>query len=163
MGWALRRAALADLDAIMVIETSTFGSDAWSIDAMRGDLGSIHTFYLVAERDDESRAVDGYAGLLTPAGADEGDIQTIAVAESARRSGLGRALMNALIGEARKRGVREIFLEVRADNPAARTLYESLGFDEIATRPKYYQPDGVDAVVMRLSVPDPVTRPAVGT
>ena len=162
MGWALRRADLADLDAIMALETTTFGTDAWSVDAMRGDLGSVHTFYLVAERDDETKAVEGYAGLLAPAGADEGDIQTIAVVESARRGGLGRALMNALIGEARKRGARELFLEVRADNPSARTLYQSLGFEEIATRPKYYQPDGVDAVVMKLRIPDAVTRPAVG-
>lgn len=163
MGWILRRAGLDDLDAIMAIETSTFTTDAWSVDAMRGDLGSVHTFYLVAERDDESRAVDGYAGLLAPAGAGEGDIQTIAVAASARRGGLGRALMNALIGEARRRGAREIFLEVRADNPAARNLYGGLGFEEIATRPKYYQPDGVDAVVMKLRIPDPATRPAAHT
>jgi len=162
MGWILRRATPDDLDAIMAIETSTFTTDAWSAEAMRGDLGGIHTYYLVAERDDDSRAIDGYAGLLAPAGASNGDIQTIAVAEPARRGGLGRALMNALIGEARRRGAREIFLEVRADNPPARILYESLGFEGIATRPKYYQPDGVDAVVMRLRVPDPVTRPAVG-
>jgi [ribosomal protein S18]-alanine N-acetyltransferase len=44
---------------------------------------------------------------------------------------------------------------VRADNPGARALYESLGFAEIAVRPNYYQPDGVDAVIMRLAVPDP--------
>jgi ribosomal-protein-alanine acetyltransferase len=163
MGWLLRRATLDDLESIMAIETSTFGTDAWSTEAMRSDLGSVHTFYLVAERVDDSRSVDGYAGLLAPAGADEGDIQTIAVSESSRRGGLGRSLMNALIGEARKRGAREIFLEVRADNPPARTLYADLGFEEIATRPKYYQPDGVDAVVMKLRIPDPVTRPAVGT
>jgi len=46
-----------------------------------------------------------------------------------------------------------VFLEVRADNPGARSLYETLGFAEIAVRPKYYQPDGVDAVIMRLAVP----------
>lgn len=162
MGWALRRATVDDLEAIMAIETSTFRSDAWSAEAMRSDLGSVHSFYLVAQRDDGSKVVDGYAGLLAPAGAEEADIQTIAVAEGARRSGLGRAMMNALIGEARKRGVRELFLEVRADNPPARSLYESLGFEEIATRPKYYQPDGVDAVVMTLRIPDAETRLAAG-
>jgi N6-L-threonylcarbamoyladenine synthase/ribosomal-protein-alanine N-acetyltransferase len=48
-----------------------------------------------------------------------------------------------------------VFLEVRADNPGARALYESLGFAEIAVRPDYYQPDGVDAVIMRLADPEP--------
>ena len=42
--------------------------------------------------------------------------------------------MHALITEARRRHVAEIFLEVRADNPIARALYESLGFEEIGVR-----------------------------
>jgi ribosomal-protein-alanine N-acetyltransferase len=69
--------------------------------------------------------------------------------------------MHALIGEARKRGANEIFLEVRADNPAAHHLYETLGFEDIAVRVAYYQPDGVDAIVMRLTIPEPHTEPAV--
>ena len=94
---------------------------------------------------------------FAPRGAGEGDIQTIAVAPRARRHGLGRALMLALIGEARNRAAREVFLEVRADNPGAQTLYRALGFEEIGVRPRYYQPDGVDAIVMRLAVPTPET------
>lgn len=41
---------------------------------------------------------------------------------------------------------------MRADNPAAESLYVSEGFTEIARRPRYYQPDDVDAVVMRLDL-----------
>jgi ribosomal-protein-alanine N-acetyltransferase len=52
-------------------------------------------------------ALDGYAGLFAPRVGTR-DIQTIAVAETARRGGLGRALMNALIGEARTRR-KEVF------------------------------------------------------
>ena len=40
-------------------------------------------------------------------------------------------------------------LEVRADNGAARRLYERHGFAEVSVRRRYYQPEGVDAVVMR--------------
>jgi ribosomal protein S18 acetylase RimI-like enzyme len=68
--------------------------------------------------------------------------------------------MLALVGEARKRGAREVFLEVRADNPGAQTLYRSLGFEQIGVRPRYYQPDDVDAIVMRLTVPTPETTTA---
>ncbi|MFT4123455.1 MAG: ribosomal protein S18-alanine N-acetyltransferase [Microbacteriaceae bacterium] len=142
----IRRAGAGDLAAIMAIETTTFADDAWSAETMRAELASEHAFYLV---DDEGGAVVGYAGLLAPAGASEGDIQTIAVAAAARGRGRGRALMDALGAEARRRGVRELFLEVRADNPLARSLYASLGFERIAERPHYYQPDDVAAIVMR--------------
>ena len=168
MTWKLRRATEADLDPIMELETSTFTSDAWSPTAMLSDLRSRHCYYLVAERLDEPAlidgavTIDGYAGLFAPEGAQEGDIQTIAVATSARRGGLGRTLMLALITEATKRGARELFLEVRADNPHAQHLYETLGFEEIAVRVAYYQPDGVDANVMRLAIEAPRLRPAVG-
>ena len=45
-----------------------------------------------------------------------------------------------------------MLLEVRADNPAAQALYAQHGFEAIAVRPRYYQPDDVDAVVMRAEV-----------
>jgi ribosomal-protein-alanine N-acetyltransferase len=40
-------------------------------------------------------------------------------------------------------------LEVREDNPRARQLYSRHGFTEVGVRRGYYQPSGVDAVVMR--------------
>ena len=141
----------------MRLERDTFGSDAWSAESMRSELESPHTHYLVAHPLDASGEIDGYAGLLAPSGATEADIQTIAVAGRARRRGLGRTLMNALIAEARERGAREVFLEVRADNPGAIELYRGLGFEQLAVRAAYYQPDGVDALVMRLRLGQPET------
>jgi len=156
----LRRARPADLDAVMALERTIFVNDAWSADAMRRELGAPHTYYLVAVDDTRPEAVFGYAGLLAPPGSGQGDIQTIAVDEAHRGAGLGRALMHALIAEARRRRAAELFLEVRADNPVAQGLYESLGFTAIGVRRGYYQPDGVDAVTMRLDVPPAVTMPA---
>ncbi len=161
MTWQLRRATPADLDAIMPLETGIFGTDAWSAESMRSELASPHAYYLVAERLADAVIV-GYAGLLAPQGGEEGDIQTIAVAESDRRGGLGRTLIQSLVAEARKRGAAQVFLEVRADNGGAQHLYETLGFVAIAERPGYYQPDNVDAIVMKYDIPVPVTRPAVG-
>jgi ribosomal-protein-alanine N-acetyltransferase len=158
--WQLRRATIDDVPAIMELEQSTFTTDAWSEKSMRSEVAGEYGYYLVAFEPEHPERIDAYAGLLAPRGAIEGDIQTIAVAPAARRSGLGRTLMLALIGEARKRGAREVFLEVRADNPGAQTLYRQLGFDEIGVRPRYYEPDGVDALVMRLVVPDPETTVA---
>lgn len=159
MSRMLRRADVADLDAIMVLERATFTDDAWPADAMRRELGSAHTYYLVAVDDTEPGAVHGYAGLLAGEGTGEGDIQTIAVAPEHRGTGLGRVLMRTLIDEARRRGAERLFLEVRADNPVARGLYTSLGFVEVGVRPRYYR-HGIDAVVMRLDVPPAVAAPA---
>ena len=150
----IRRATLDDLDAIMHLETSTFASDAWSRGSMRAELGSRHGYYLVVDGEHQhpDAGIAGYAGLLAPAGSGQADIQTIAVAPDARRHGLGRALVVALLDEARAREAAEVFLEVRADNPNAQALYTSLGFEQIAVRPQYYQPDGVDAHIMRLAL-----------
>ena len=155
MTWQLRRAGVGDLDAIMAIESSVFGSDAWSKPTMRAELGDQNGYYLVAFPPGDPTQIDGYAGLRAPPKAPQADIQTIAIVETARRAGLGRVLMLRLIDEARERGATEVFLEVRADNPSAQALYAKLGFDELAVRPRYYQPDGVDAIVMRLTIPAP--------
>ncbi|WP_230764788.1 ribosomal protein S18-alanine N-acetyltransferase [Agromyces mediolanus] len=164
MSVLLRRARPDDLGAIMRLERDTFTDDAWPADAMRRELASEHGYYLVAvdgetDADAAPDAVFGYAGLLAPLGSGQGDIQTIAVEPAHRGAGLGRVLMQALIAEARRREAVHVFLEVRADNPVARGLYASLGFTELGVRPRYYR-NGVDAVLMRLEVPQPVTGPA---
>jgi ribosomal-protein-alanine acetyltransferase len=147
--WSVRPARESDLDAIMALETAIFVNDAWSPSAMHSELTGEHGFYLVAE---QGGRVVGYAGLRAPRGAQDADVQTIAVASDARGLGLGRELMHRLIGEARDRRALKVFLEVRADNPRAHGLYRSLGFDDIAVRPRYYQPDDVDAIVMALEL-----------
>ena len=155
MTWQLRRAGAEDLDALMAIEHELFGTDAWSSESMAAEIADRHGYYLVAFPVGRPEQIDGYAGLRAPLREPQADIQTIAVVPSARRNGLGRVLMLSLIEEARQRGAREIFLEVRADNPGAQSLYDSLGFEGIAVRPRYYQPDGVGAIFMRLSIPEP--------
>ena len=153
MTWQLRRAHAGDLDGIMALETRLFENDAWSAEGMLRDMTDPDCYYLVAVPPDEPDRIEAYAGLLAPFGALEGDIQTIAVTETARRHGLGGTLVQSLVTEARKRGIREVFLEVRADNPGAQRVYLRLGFEEIGVRRGYYQPDNVDALVMRLAVP----------
>lgn len=148
----LRDAEVSDLDAIMALEAVTFPTDAWSRDGMLAELASPHTVYLLVTSDDELVA---YAGLSAPLGSGQADIQTIAVDATHRRLGIGTLLVEQLLAVARDRGAAEVFLEVRADNPGARALYERHGFVEIAVRPRYYQPDNVDAVVMRARIDRP--------
>jgi ribosomal-protein-alanine acetyltransferase len=145
----LRTALPADLDAIMALERASFPTDAWSAAMMREELVSPHGWYVV---DEEAGRLVGYAGLRAVKSAKDADVQTIAIAEAARGRGRGRSLLRALLDEAARRGVAEVFLEVRADNPVAQALYASEGFLEIGRKPRYYQPDDVDAVVMKLDV-----------
>lgn len=148
-GVTVRKATLDDLDDIMALERATFPSDAWSRELMASELVAGHTHYVVMHAGDELVA---YGGVSSPEGIELADIQTLAVASTRRRSGLGTALLLTLLDAARDRGAREVLLEVRADNPAAQALYAQHGFEAIAVRPRYYQPDDVDAVVMRAEV-----------
>jgi N6-L-threonylcarbamoyladenine synthase len=158
MTWQLRRAKPADVEAIMALETHIFENDAWSTEMMARDVADPGCYYLVAFPPDAPDHIVAYAGLQAARRSPESDIQTIAVAEEARGQGLGRVLMLSLITEARKRGARETFLEVRADNPGAQHLYRSLGFEDLGVRRGYYQPDNVDAIVMRLPIPPAQTQ-----
>jgi ribosomal-protein-alanine acetyltransferase len=145
----LRTATLDDLPAIMDLERSSFPTDAWSEQTMGTEIASLHNVYLV---DIEGDRVVGYGGVRALQGSADSDIQTIALDTSVRGQGRGRALLRALIVTALERGARELFLEVRDDNIPAQTLYASEGFTELGRRPRYYQPDNVDAVIMRLDL-----------
>jgi ribosomal-protein-alanine acetyltransferase len=143
----LRPVAAGDLDPIMAIETASFPTDAWSAAMMRTTLADRDAVAVAAV---DGETVVGYAAVLAPQGAGDADVLTIAVAGPARGQGTGRALLTRLIEAATDRGAQRVFLEVRADNPVAQGLYASAGFGVVGRRPRYYQPDGVDAIVMRL-------------
>ncbi|WP_344896391.1 ribosomal protein S18-alanine N-acetyltransferase [Nonomuraea antimicrobica] len=140
----------ADLPEVMAIEQATFPLDAWSEGMMRGELAEMPRtrHYVVALVDGE---IVAYAGLA--AAADQADVQTIAVLERHQGAGIGSAMLTALLAEAGRRGAREIFLEVRADNPRAQAVYRHFGFEEIGTRRRYYD-DGTDAIMMRRGLGD---------
>ncbi len=60
--------------------------------------------------------------------ADDCLLEDLFVREEARGSGLGRALVEAVVDLARERGCRRVELDVNEGNAAALALYESLGF-----------------------------------
>jgi ribosomal-protein-alanine N-acetyltransferase len=93
---------------------------------------------------------DGF--LLWRIAGPEAELLTLAVDPARRRAGIGRVLALRFLAAARNAGAVEAFLEVAADNDAARALYTATGFAEIGRRPRYYaRPDGsaLDAIVMR--------------
>jgi len=143
----LREMSKADMAAIMALEQELFPEDAWTPEMFAAEFAQPPTarLYLVAE---EGNALIGYAGMMFACGS-QADVVTLAVAPARWGHGTGTALLAALVDEAEKRGCEEVLLEVREDNPRARRLYLRHGFTEIGIRRGYYQPSGVDAVVMR--------------
>lgn len=90
--------------------------------------------------------------LLGRIAADEAELLTLAVHPDARRKGLGRRLLREFEARAAAAGAVTAFLEVAADNAAARALYAAAGWDEAGRRRGYYRRPGaraVDAVVLR--------------
>lgn len=146
-GVVLRPMRWWDVEPVMALERELFGDEAWSPAMFWSELAQHETrHYLVAC--DDAGAIVGYAGLCVyPA---ESYVQTMAVAEAAQGAGIGTGLLAALLDEVLRRGRDTVLLEVRADNDRAQSLYRRFGFLPVGVRRGYYQPSGVDAVVMVL-------------
>lgn len=84
--------------------------------------------------------------------AGEAEVLTIAVDPTARRQGHGAALLSQLEEQARAHGADAIFLEVAANNTAARALYDRAGYCQVGLRAGYYKnatAAPVDAAVLK--------------
>ena len=96
---------------------------------------------------DENGTVLAYVGMTYAA--DEGSITNVATHPAARRQGLGRAVVQALMKEGAALGLADIYLEVRLSNAPAIALYESLGFSVVGTRKNFYRHPTEDALLMK--------------
>jgi ribosomal-protein-alanine N-acetyltransferase len=97
---------------------------------------------LVAE---EQSVIAGFAIALELA--PHWELETIVVDEGRRQTGIGSQLLAALMSLAKERAAREMTLEVRESNSAARGLYEQLGFSVQARRRRYYHDPEEDAII----------------
>jgi len=75
----------------------------------------------------------------------EGELESIVVARKYRRQGVGQALCDWLLHAL---ATREVRLEVRESNTAARAMYAALGFEDVGLRRKYYSQPVEDAILM---------------
>jgi len=84
----------------------------------------------------------------------EAHVLNLCVVPIQRGSGLASRLLRSLLKSAATLGAREVFLEVRRSNHAARTLYEKEGFNRIAIRQNYYNAEQgrEDAVLYALTL-----------
>ncbi|MBN1173276.1 MAG: ribosomal protein S18-alanine N-acetyltransferase [Micromonosporaceae bacterium] len=131
------------IEQVLPIEEELFGPERWTAGMFWNELANAN-YYVVAL--DSDGGVAGYAGLT--ASAEEAWVQNIAVRRDRQRHGIGRALLEDLLGEARRQGASSTLLEVAVDNAPAQLLYASYGFEPVGIRRGYYQPTNTDALVM---------------
>jgi len=152
-GIVITRMSEHDLLEVVEIEEQS-GLSRWGWAAYHAELqGANRDLMLVARPAEailESAPIAGYIVARETAG--ELHINNFAVRSGFRRHGIGAALLERVLQEARHRKANAAFLEVRSANHAARALYEKSGFRAIATRPNYYSDPREDAVVMTLTL-----------
>ena len=140
------------LDVVEIEEQS--GLSRWGWAAYYAELqGTNRDLMLVArlvQSTIESSPIIGYIVARETAG--ELHINNFAVRSGHRRRGIGAALLDRVLQEARQRKANAAFLEVRSANLAAQALYEKSGFRAIARRANYYSDPREDAVVMTLNL-----------
>lgn len=133
---ALHGQCLADID-----------DEAWQAPAIAALLKIPGTFAFMAVAEGEMPV-----GLVIARSAGgESEILTMGILPTYRRQGHGSALIEAAAGRADEMGAGCLFLEVAADNAAARALYHGLGFRPAGRRPGYYRRRAgrLDAIILR--------------
>lgn len=150
----LREARWQDIPELAALDAALFAGEAWTEATWWSELAGRPRRHYVVETSgrgvEAGETVVGYGGL--DVSGDIADVMTLGVSPRARRRGVGARLLLELIRVARRRGAQSLMLEVRADNGAARALYQAEGFTVLRVRPRYYQPGDVDALVMRLDL-----------
>jgi len=139
---AIRRLAYSDLPAVLSIERRSFPTP-WSLAMFVLELSKPSGICLAATEGDD------LLGYLVCSRYDRvWHLMNVAVAPERRRGGVARGLIERLVGEAGRR--LPFTLEVRVSNRPAIAMYERLGFRSAGVRPRYYQDNGEDALIMWL-------------
>jgi ribosomal-protein-alanine N-acetyltransferase len=138
----------ADLDGIQEVDRLSFPSP-WTRAMYEEELRHTETAFIIVLRTDAT-PVAGYCSYRLVV--DELQINNVAVRPDHRGRGYGRALVASALEHGRAAGARTALLEVRRSNRVARRLYLSLGFIQVAERPRYYSHPEEDALVLARNV-----------
>lgn len=140
----LRPMADADLARVVKVEQAAY-EFPWTLGIFRDCLRVGYHCYVY----DCQAGLVGHGVMSVAAG--ECHLLNICVHPDWQRRGLGRELVEFLLGVARKRGAGTALLEVRVSNQAAYALYARLGFNEVGLRHHYYPGHGSareDAIIL---------------
>ncbi len=136
----IRRLTYADLPQVIAIERRSFPAP-WSLAMFVLELSKPAGVCLAAVEDGR---IVGY--LVCSRHDTVWHLMNVAVAGEHRRRGIGRLLLEALLE--RLPAAAQITLEVRRSNAAALAMYEAFDFRPAGLRPRYYQDNGEDALIM---------------
>jgi ribosomal-protein-alanine N-acetyltransferase len=149
--WSIGGLAEAPEAALLALDAfDPHFREAWTEAQMAGLLGT-STAWLNLCRSKEGLV----AFALCRQALDEVELLLCATHPKQRRQGLGRELVEQVIGSSRARGARRLFLEVRRSNDRALGLYRATGFVESGCRPGYYRTvtgDSIDAITLSLGL-----------
>ena len=146
----LRPATIDDCALLSALHAASF-DDPWSGEAFAALLGSPGASAYLAGANAEPAGF-----ILVREAGGEAEILSLGVKPEARRQGLARSLVLAAAKAILANDSQILFLEVAADNLAARGLYGSLGFAEVGRRPAYYTKPGAparDALILKARLP----------
>lgn len=150
-GPTLAPMTIADLDAVMAIESAAYDFP-WTRGNFIDSLAAGYLAHLLLAPDG-NRSVLGY--FVAMAGVEELHLLNITVEPAVQGRGHARTLLGALAVLCRQHGAGSLWLEVRASNGRAKSMYEHVGFTQAGLRKGYYPATfgrREDAVVMRLKV-----------
>src|ERR1044072_2211222 len=140
-GIYINRMTEHDLLEVVEIEEQS-GLSRWGWAAYYAELQGSNRELMLVARTPESKAPrvshSLAAYIVARIGANELHINNVAVRERYRRQGIGLILLQRILQEGKNRGVQVAFLELRAGNAAALSLYEKCGFSLTARRKNYY-------------------------
>ncbi|MDO5059102.1 MAG: ribosomal protein S18-alanine N-acetyltransferase [Neisseria sp.] len=141
----IRAAELADCAALAAIDAQSNPSP-WSEKQFRAAVEARHDAVYLLEKNGEPAAFIVWQSICG-----ESELHLIATAPAFRRQGSAAGLMDFWLAQAAAEQNRRLFLEVRAGNEAAQSLYRRYGFQECGRRKDYYPAAGnqrEDAVLM---------------
>ncbi|MFB1630142.1 peptidase C39 family protein [Pseudomonas sp. AP-1] len=139
MAFDFRFASVADVEALAALEQDCFTLDRLSPRNFSWMVRRANASLIVAEQQVQ---LAGYALLLFHRGTSLARLYSIAVSPVWRGHGLGQRLLEQAEAGALAHNCAWLRLEVRTDNPAAISLYESNGYQRFAVVDDYYEDHG---------------------
>ena len=151
----IRKGKFKDIPEVIEINMKTL-PEHYSDDFYEDMVKSSPETFLVAENKDIvgyiiCRIEHGFSSFKKLKIVKKGHIVSVAIKETHRRKGIGKALINNALQGMMMRNCAEAFLEVRISNVMAIELYKVLGF-EIKSRMERYYNDGEIAYSMSLNL-----------
>ena len=141
----ISKMTLDDFNKIKDVLISDF-DDFWNVNTLEEELINENSYYLVAKIENQ---IIGFAGIKSVL--DEADIMNIVTKKDKRNLGIGSALLEKLLNDAKAKEIKKITLEVNESNISAIHLYKNFGFKEISIRENYYNKTD-NALIMQLSL-----------